>query len=95
MAGYRVKNSTDKPVWITIYNEPGGIKMGYGNVEPGQTWDFTSGFWAVGSYYRLQAEYPTPVPHAWTTNMTQALRHTDFDFVELKGDANNGYWQNP
>lgn len=95
MAGYRVINSTDQPVWITIYSEPGGGKMGYGNVDAGKSWDFTAGFWAVGSFYTLQAEYPTPEPHKWTTRTTQTLKHMDFDSMELIGDAKGGYWKNP
>jgi hypothetical protein len=93
MAGYRVINHTDKAVWITIYGPLG--KIGYGNVDAGASWDFTAGFWAVGTSYRLLAEYPTPVPHAWTTETTQVLRHMDFDTMHLKGDANHGYWANP
>jgi hypothetical protein len=93
MAGYRVINKTDKEVWITIYGPLG--KMGYGPVGAGKSHDFTSGFWAIGTNYRLLAEYPTPVPHAWTTETTQTLRHTDFDSMHLIGDAKHGYWENP
>ena len=94
MAGYNVTNSTDKPVWVTIYN-PFGEKIGYGNVDSGQSWMFTSGFWAIGSTYRLLAEYPTAEPHAWTTDTRQVLRHTDFDSISLIGGPDGGYWKTP
>lgn len=93
MAGYRVINKTDKEVWITIYGPLG--KIGYGPVGAGKSHDFTSGFWAIGTHYRLLAEYPINVPHAWSTDTTQVLRHTDFDTMHLIGNAEHGYWEKP
>lgn len=94
MAGYHVTNSTDQPVWITIY-DPFDKQIGYGNVDPGKTWPFTSGFWAIGSVYKLRAEYPTKEPHSWETDTKQTLRHTDFDSIELIGGPKGGYWKTP
>ncbi|MGA4102980.1 hypothetical protein ACI2S5_18710 [Ralstonia nicotianae] len=94
MAGYTVTNKTDKDVWITIY-EPFGTIISYGPVKSGETWTFNKGAWAIGSTYKLLAEYPVKEPHSWATTTKQTLRHTDFDSIDLIGGPDGGYWQTP
>jgi hypothetical protein len=90
MAGYHVTNSTDKTIHVTIY-QPGDIKIGYANVPVGVIWDFTSGFWAVGTTYKLFAEYT----HEVNTTTHQVLRHIDFDSIAVIGNAGGIAWQTP
>jgi len=94
MAGYAVTNKTDKEVWITIY-EPFGSIISYGPVKSNETWTFNKGAWAVGSTYKLLAEYPVQEPHSWATTTRQTLRHLDFDSINLIGGPDGGYWQTP
>ncbi|HEY9130199.1 MAG TPA: hypothetical protein VIM98_00470 [Dyella sp.] len=94
MAGFKVFNKTDQDVWITIY-EPFGQQIGYGNVPKGKSHEFTAGFYAIGSRYKLLAEYPTAEPHKWTTTTHQYLTKTDYDSIHLIGDRAGGYWENP
>lgn len=94
MAGFKVFNKTDQDVWITIY-DPFGQQIGYGNVVKGGSHEFTSGFYAIGSRYKLLAEYPTKEPHIWNTTTRQYVTKTDYDSIHLLGNSTGGYWENP
>ncbi|CAJ0812914.1 hypothetical protein [Ralstonia flaminis] len=94
MAGFKVFNDSDQSIWVTIY-DPFGQQIGYGNVDKGKNHEFTSGFYAIGSQYKLLAEYPTAEPHRWTTTTRQYLTKTDHDSIHLRGDASGGHWHNP
>ena len=79
MAGFKVFNKTDQDVWITIY-EPFGTQIGYGGVAKGASREFTAGFYAIGSRYKLLAEYP----NKWSTTTRQYVTKTDHDSIHRR-----------
>jgi hypothetical protein len=58
MAGFRTYNNSNWPLWLTIYTEPGGPKMDWGDVAPRAWRQWGSMPYARLAYYRVRGEWP-------------------------------------
>ena len=58
MAGFQIYNCSNWPLWLTIYREPGGDKMDWGDVPPRAWREWGSVPYARLAYYRIRGEWP-------------------------------------
>lgn len=90
MPTFKTYNHTNQPMWVTIYTVGGVFKEDWGNVDPGTYREWNSGNYAIGSFYKVRAQWPT-TNSKWDTDTT--VRYPK-ELVLLGGDP-GVYWSSP
>lgn len=85
----------DKAIWVTIYEANGDIQDDYGMVDPGQTRDWFSGKYFLGSAYKVRAEVKSDSqgsdPTIYDTEIQVYCQN--HNVVRLQQGTDNYYWQ--
>lgn len=58
MAGFQIYNNSNWPLWVTIYQEPGGVRLDWGDVPPRAWRQWESMPYARLADYRVRGEWP-------------------------------------